>query len=159
MRPPSGESFAYYPTKNTGNLRNFLNPEKSQRCLGNLQKMPFRILVDDKDAAVQWYADCLGFSVAEEWGPAFAILELRGDRLWVSGPQTSAAKPMPDGSQPAPGGWNRIVVQVEDFEQTLALLKSRGAKFRNEPITGPGGTQVLVEDPSGNPVEVFSSAQ
>lgn len=121
--------------------------------------MPFRILVDDKDAAVQWYADCLGFSVAEEWGPAFAILELRGDRLWVSGPQTSAAKPMPDGSQPAPGGWNRIVVQVEDFEQTLALLKSRGAKFRNEPITGPGGTQVLVEDPSGNPVEVFSSAQ
>lgn len=117
--------------------------------------MPYRILVHDKDEAVAWYTAHLGFKVVEEWGPAFAILEGSGATLWVSGPQTSAAKPMPDGQQPVPGGWNRIVVQVESVEETIAQLRQAGTKFRNEPISGPGGTQVLVEDPSGNPVEIF----
>lgn len=118
--------------------------------------MPFRVLVHDKEAAVHWYVEALGARVVEEWGPAFAILEIGSDRIWVSGPQTSAAKPMRDGRQPEPGGWNRPVIEVEDFETALEKLRSLGTAFRNEPITGPGGTQVLAEDPSGNPVEIFS---
>ncbi len=98
-----------------------------------------------------------GFEIQEEWGPAFAILAKGSDVLWVSGPQTSAAQPMPDGSKPIPGGWNRIVVEVDDLEAVLKNLREAGAIFRNEPVSGPGGTQVLVEDPSGNPVEVFQA--
>lgn len=119
--------------------------------------MPFRVLVHDKDAAVRWYVEVLGVRVAEEWGPAFAILEIGSERLWISGPQTSAARPMPDGRLPEPGGWNRPVVEVEDLDALVAKLKANGTVFRNEPISGPGGTQVLVEDPSGNPVEIFQA--
>lgn len=117
--------------------------------------MPFRIIVNDKSEAVAWYRDHLGFSVIEEWGPAFAILERGGERLWVSGPQTSAARPMPDGRVPEPGGWNRMVVEVENIDQAIEGLIATGAVFRSDLIVGPGGRQVLVEDPSGNPVEVF----
>lgn len=117
--------------------------------------MPYRIIVTDKSEAVAWYRDHLGFEVKEEWGPAFAILGKGDDELWVSGPQTSATQPMPNGDTPAPGGWNRIVVEVSDINATVEALKQSGAMFRNEPISGPGGTQVLVEDPSGNPVEIF----
>ena len=119
--------------------------------------MPFRLLVNDKDQAVAFYRDHLGFEVKEEWGPAFAILEKGGEILWISGPQTSAAKPMPDGRKPVPGGWNRIVVQVDDIEATVQKLRDAGVNFRNEPLSGPGGRQVLVEDPSGNPVEIFAA--
>jgi catechol 2,3-dioxygenase-like lactoylglutathione lyase family enzyme len=119
--------------------------------------MAFRILVRDTQEAVDWYVDHLGFAVVESWGPAFSILEKDGDELWVSGPQTSAAKPMPDGRQPEPGGWNRPVIQVENLGATMEKLRSSGAVFRNEPLAGPGGTQVLVDDPSGNPVEIFQS--
>lgn len=104
-----------------------------------------------------WYRQVLGFEVVEEWGPAFAILRKGDDVLWVSGPQTSAAQPMTDGSKPVPGGWNRIVVEVDNLEAAIESLKEAGTVFRNEPVSGPGGTQVLVEDPSGNPVEVFQS--
>jgi catechol 2,3-dioxygenase-like lactoylglutathione lyase family enzyme len=76
-------------------------------------------------------------------------------RLWLSGPGTSAAKPLASGAQPAPGGWNRLVIEVADLDATLAALKAAGAHFRSEPIAGPGGRQVLVDDPSGNPVELF----
>ena len=117
--------------------------------------MPFRILVHDKAAAVAWYRDHFGYEVEQEWGPAFAILRNGEDVLWISGPQTSAAQPMPDGAKPEPGGWNRVVIQVADLQETVTKLKAIGTKFRNEPITGPGGTQVLAEDPSGNPVEIF----
>ena len=117
--------------------------------------MPFRVLVHDKDVAVAWYRDGLGFEVEEQWGPAFAILKLGDERLWISGPQTSAAKAMPDGRAPEPGGWNRPVVSVPDLPSVISRLQALGTVFRNEPVTGPGGTQVLVEDPSGNPVEVF----
>jgi catechol 2,3-dioxygenase-like lactoylglutathione lyase family enzyme len=119
--------------------------------------MPYRILVHNKDKAVAWYRDQLAFTVLEEWGPAFAILAKGSDQLWVSGPQTSAAKEMPDGRIPSPGGWNRIVVEVEDLETLVSRLQESGVVFRNEPVAGPGGIQVLIEDPCGNLVELFQA--
>ena len=115
-----------------------------------------RYMVRDVDAAVPFY-ESLGFTLADRWGPPFAIVERRDLQLWLSGPGTSASKPMPDGAKPEPGGWNRIVISVDDIDATVATLKASGTKFRNEPISGPGGKQVLVEDPSGNPVELFEA--
>jgi catechol 2,3-dioxygenase-like lactoylglutathione lyase family enzyme len=114
-----------------------------------------RYLVDDVDAALTFYAT-LGFALAARMGPPFAIVA-RGDlSLWLSGPGTSAAKALPDGSRPAPGGgWNRLVIEVKDLDATIAALKQTGAHFRSEPVAGPGGRQVLIDDPSGNPVELF----
>ena len=91
---------------------------------GHNAKMPFRLLVNDKDQAVAFYRDLLGFAVQEEWGPAFAILSKGSETLWISGPQTSAAKPMPDGRQPEPGGWNRVVIEVEDFDASPKAPRS-----------------------------------
>ncbi|MBI4235796.1 MAG: VOC family protein [Chloroflexi bacterium] len=114
-----------------------------------------RYLVDDVDAAVDFYTRFLGFSLRERPGPPLAIV-MRGDlSLWLSGPRTSAARPMPDGRRPEPGGWNRLVIQVKDLPGMVTELKKAGARFRNEIVTGPGGKQILVEDPSGNPVELF----
>jgi catechol 2,3-dioxygenase-like lactoylglutathione lyase family enzyme len=113
-----------------------------------------RYLVDDVDAALPFYL-ALGFREVERWGPPFAILE-RGDlKLWLSGPGTSAQRRLSDGTQPGPGGWNRFVLEVEDLDQAVSSLKSAGALFRSDPITGPGGRQVLTSDPSGNPIELF----
>jgi len=118
-----------------------------------------RYLVDDVDEAVEFYTNHLGFTIAERWGPAFSIVS-RGDlKLWLSGPQASAARPMPDGRQPVPGGWNRLVIVVEDMSQLLVKLKAANVVFRNEPFSGPGGKQVLIDDPSGNPVELFEPAE
>ena len=115
-----------------------------------------RYLVCDVDAALPFY-EALGFALADRWGPPFAIIE-RGDlALWLSGPGTSASKPMPDGALPTPGGWNRVVIEVDDLDAVVAALKAMGTKFRNEPISGPGGRQVLIEDPSGNPLELFEA--
>ncbi len=114
-----------------------------------------RYLVDDVDAAVAFYTANLGFTLQQQMGPAFAIVS-RGDlALWLSGPQSSAARPMPDGRQPEPGGWNRLVVEVDDLETTVEELTSVGLSFRNEVVTGPGGKQILLEDPAGNVVELF----
>lgn len=118
--------------------------------------MPIRYFVTDVEAAVAWYSGSLGFRLKEQWGPAFAIVEREDVALWLSGPGTSAMMPMPDGRVPEPGGWNRVVVVVGDFDATVSSLRDFRAKFRNEPVRGPGGCQVLVEDPDGNPVEVFS---
>ncbi len=116
-----------------------------------------RYLVHDVDEAVAFYQELLGFTLRRRF-PPFAMIE-RGDLLlWIAGPKTSAAKPMPDGRKPEPGGWNRIVVEVDDIEAVVTDLRSRGVTFRNEPLTGPGGTQVLIEDPSGNPIEIFQPA-
>ena len=113
--------------------------------------------MDDVDEVLPFY-EALGFTLSERWGPPFAILA-RGDiELWLSGPETSAQRPMPDGRQPEPGGWNRVVLEVEGLESMVAKLKEAGHNFRNEPIAGPGGTQVLVDDPSGNPVELFEAS-
>lgn len=117
--------------------------------------MATRYMVDEVELAIAFYVDQLGFELLEQWGPAFAIVR-RGDvDLWLSGPASSAAKPMPDGRVPEPGGWNRIVVEVDDIDSLVAGLRELGATFRNEPLTGPGGTQVLIEDPFGNPIEIF----
>lgn len=113
-----------------------------------------RYLVKDVDAALPFY-QALGFEIEDRWGPPFAILIRDGLSLWLSGPGTSASKPLPDGSQPSPGGWNRIVIEVADLTAAVERLGATGARFRSEPIAGPGGTQVLVDDPSGNPVELF----
>ena len=115
-----------------------------------------RYLVDDVDAALPFYA-ALGFAEDERWGPPFAMVE-RGDlTLWLSGPDSSARRALPDGSVPAPGGWNRLVIEVDDLAAATAAIRPTGARFRSEPVKGPGGTQVLVEDPSGNPVELFEA--
>lgn len=117
-----------------------------------------RYLVRDVDEAVNFYTQHLGFSLEERWGPALAIVR-RGDlRLWLSGPASSAARQMPDGRRPGPGGWNRLVIEVPDLSGTIASLKNAGVKFRSAVVTGPGGRQALLEDPSGNPIELFESA-
>jgi catechol 2,3-dioxygenase-like lactoylglutathione lyase family enzyme len=117
--------------------------------------VPTRLIVRDVAQAVAFYCDQLGFTVIDDYGAAFASVGLGNTELWLSGPASSAAKAMPDGSKPEPGGWNRPVIEVDDIEAVAEKLRRAGAVFRNEPLTGPGGTQVLVEDPSGNPVEVF----
>jgi catechol 2,3-dioxygenase-like lactoylglutathione lyase family enzyme len=117
-----------------------------------------RYLVDDVDAAARFYLTHLGFSEPENWGAPFRLLA-RGDlRLWISGPGSSAARPMPDGAQPEPGGWNRFVIEVDDIETEVARLRAAGLRFRNDIVSGPGGKQILIDDPAGNPVELFQAA-
>jgi catechol 2,3-dioxygenase-like lactoylglutathione lyase family enzyme len=116
-----------------------------------------RYLVHDVDVALDFYVNNLDFTLVERWGPPFAIVERRGLRLWLSGPETSAAKPMPDGRKPVPGGWNRVVVEVDDLAALVHELKRRNVIFRNEILQGPGGKQVLIEDPAGNPLELFEA--
>ena len=114
-----------------------------------------RYIVKDVDAAVAFYTSLLGFSVAEQYGPAMAIVTCGDLNLWLAGPRASASRPMPDGRQPEPGGWARIVIETDDIESTAVALRDAGAAFRNEIISGPGGRQVIVEDPSGNAIEIF----
>jgi catechol 2,3-dioxygenase-like lactoylglutathione lyase family enzyme len=114
-----------------------------------------RYLVGDVDEAVAFYTGRLGFELEQRMGPAFAIVARDGLELWLSGPQTSAAQAMPAGREPEPGGWNRLVLTVDDLTATVADLTASGARFRNEIVTGPGGKQILLEDPAGNPVELF----
>jgi glyoxylase I family protein len=117
-----------------------------------------RYLVHDVGDAVAFYTSFLGFQVKQQFGPAMAILA-RGDlTLWVAGPMASAAKPMPDGRKPVPGGWNRFVLEVDDLAGLVAMLRKKGVKFRNEILRGPGGQQILCEDPSGNVIELFQPA-
>lgn len=113
-----------------------------------------RYLVNDVDAALPFYR-ALGFKLAERWGPPFAIVKRKGLAVWLSGPGTSARKKLKDGSIPEPGGWNRLVIEVDDLDATISRLAEQGARLRSAPIKGPGGKQVLVEDPSGNPIELF----
>jgi catechol 2,3-dioxygenase-like lactoylglutathione lyase family enzyme len=114
-----------------------------------------RYMVADVDRSVAFYRDQLGFEVVDVMGVAFALVR-RGDlTLWLSGPTSSAARPMPDGRQPVAGGWNRFVIEVEDLAAQVATLSAVGVSFRNEIVTGPGGKQILVDDPDGNPIELF----
>jgi catechol 2,3-dioxygenase-like lactoylglutathione lyase family enzyme len=114
-----------------------------------------RYLVSDVDAAVAFYTTMLECDLEEQFGSAMAIVR-RGDlTLWLAGPTSSAARPMPDGRRPEPGGWNRFVFEVDDLAATVERLRASGASFRNEIVTGPGGRQILVDDPSGNPIELF----
>lgn len=113
-----------------------------------------RYLVHDVDAALPFYR-ALGFRLADRWGPPFAIVKRKGLALWLSGPGTSAAKKLKGGAVPQPGGWNRLVLEVADLDAAMAKIEPTGARFRSPPVKGPGGRQVLVEDPSGNPIELF----
>ena len=114
-----------------------------------------RYIVKDVGQTIEFYTGSLGFELKQQFGPAMAILA-RGDlTLWLAGPPASASKPMPDGRKPEPGGWNRFVLEVEDLAGVVAKLRARGVKFRNEILEGPGGKQILCEDPSGNAVELF----
>jgi len=114
-----------------------------------------RYLVDDVDSAVAFYTDRLGFVLDQQYGPAMAIVVRDGFALWLAGPVSSAAQPMPDGRTPTPGGWNRVVLVVDDLDPLVASLTESATTFRNAPFGGVGGRQVLIEDPSGNPIELF----
>jgi catechol 2,3-dioxygenase-like lactoylglutathione lyase family enzyme len=116
-----------------------------------------RYLVGDVERAVSFYVHRLGFEVEQKMLPAFARVRRDDLTLWLAGPQSSAARPMPDGRQPEPGGWNRFVIEVDDLAVTVAGLRDAGATFRNDIVTGPGGKQILVEDPDGNPIELFEA--
>ncbi len=117
-----------------------------------------RYLVNDVDVAVAFYLDILGFELVEKWGPPFAMVK-RGDlTLWLSGPGSSASRPLTNGSKPLPGGWNRLVLETDDLVSLVQKLTQSGAQFRSEIVSSPGGKQVLVDDPSGNPIELFESS-
>ncbi|MBL6853998.1 MAG: VOC family protein [Alphaproteobacteria bacterium] len=117
-----------------------------------------RYIVDDVPKALEFYTRLLGFEVLTNFGTAFADVARGRLRLLLSGPQSSAARPMPDGAKPVPGGWNRIHLIVDDIEAEVARLRAAGAPFRNDILSGPGGKQVLIQDPSGNMVELFQPA-
>ena len=116
-----------------------------------------RYMVDDVPAAVEFYTKHLGFTVNMN-SPAFADVTLGNLRLLLSGPLSSAGRPMPDGRKPEPGGWNRIHLIVPDIQAEVDRLRGAGLTFRNDIISGPGGKQVLIEDPAGNPIELFQPA-
>jgi catechol 2,3-dioxygenase-like lactoylglutathione lyase family enzyme len=117
-----------------------------------------RYMVDDVDAAIAFYTTHLGFTLLTRQAPAFADVA-RGDlRLLLSGRTSSAGRPMPDGRQPVAGGWNRIQLIADDLVAEVERLRSAGLSFRNDIVRGPGGAQVLIEDPAGNPIELFQPA-
>jgi catechol 2,3-dioxygenase-like lactoylglutathione lyase family enzyme len=117
-----------------------------------------RYMVDDVAAATDFYTKMLGFEVLTNFPPAFADVVRGNLRILLSGPMSSAGRPMPDGAKPGPGGWNRIHLIVDDIEAEVARLRAAGAPFRNDIISGPGGKQILLQDPSGNVVELFQPA-
>jgi catechol 2,3-dioxygenase-like lactoylglutathione lyase family enzyme len=114
-----------------------------------------RYMVDDVDVAVAFYTAQLGFKLISKTLPAFADVALGDLRLLLSGPASSAGRPMPDGRRPAPGGWNRIHLIVEDLPSQVEQLRNAGVRFRSDIITGPGGAQIVLDDPSGNAIELF----
>lgn len=117
-----------------------------------------RYLVDDVAAAIDFYTTHLGFTLQMSAAPAFADVRRGQLRLLLSGPQSSAGRPMADGTRPEPGGWNRVHLIVSDLDAEVARLSAAGLEFRNDVVSGPGGSQVLLIDPAGNFVELFQPA-
>jgi catechol 2,3-dioxygenase-like lactoylglutathione lyase family enzyme len=117
-----------------------------------------RYMVDDVEKAVDFYTTVFGFTVRTNFAPAFADVVRGNLRLLLSGPKSSAGRAMPDGRTPEPGGWNRIHFIVDDIDAEIERLRAADVTFRNEVISGPGGRQILLEDPAGNPIEVFQPA-
>ena len=117
-----------------------------------------RYIVDDVEASIAFYTGHFGFTVMSSAAPAFADVVRGRLRLLLSGPASSAGRPMPDGRRPEPGGWNRIHLIVDDIEAEVDRLRAAGLTFRNDIVTGPGGRQILIDDPSGNPIELFQPA-
>jgi catechol 2,3-dioxygenase-like lactoylglutathione lyase family enzyme len=122
-----------------------------------VEQVNVRYMVDDVDAAVAFYVEHFGSSLLTNQAPAFADVARGNLRLLLSGPRSSAARPMPDGRQPGPGGWNRIHFVVDDLASEVERLRAAGVTFRNEIIKGPGGSQIVLDDPSGNPIELFQN--
>ena len=118
-----------------------------------------RYMVKDVDRSIAFYTEHLGFRLAQRAGPAFASVAKGDLSLWLSGPGSSGARPMPDGRRQEPGGWNRLVVEIEDLPKRVAEMKHTGLRFRNEIESGPGGKQIQLEDPDGNPIELFQPAK
>ena len=117
-----------------------------------------RYMVDDVDDAIAFYTELLGFELLTSAPPAFADVQRGNLRLLLAGPASSAGRPMPDGTKPGPGGWNRIHFIVDDIETEVGRLREQGADFRNDIVVGPGGKQILLQDPSGNVIELFQPA-
>jgi catechol 2,3-dioxygenase-like lactoylglutathione lyase family enzyme len=117
-----------------------------------------RYMVDDVQASIDFYTKHLGFKLHTSAAPAFADVTRGNLRLLLSGPASSAGRPMPDGVKPGPGGWNRIHLIVDDIGAEVTRLRQEGLGFRNDVVTGPGGSQILLEDPSGNVIELFQPA-
>ena len=122
------------------------------------QMVSIRYMVDDVQGAIDFYTSHLGFTVRTSAVPAFADVTRGNLRLLLAGPGSSAGRPMPDGRRPGPGGWNRIHLIVPDIASEVARLRAEGVSFRNDVVTGPGGKQILIEDPAGNVVELFEPA-
>ena len=122
------------------------------------QMVSVRYMVDDVQVAVGFYTSHLGFTLRSSAAPAFADVTRGNLRLLLAGPASSAGRPMPDGRKPGPGGWNRIHLIVPDITAEVDRLRADGVSFRNEIVTGPGGRQILIEDPAGNVVELFQPA-
>jgi catechol 2,3-dioxygenase-like lactoylglutathione lyase family enzyme len=117
-----------------------------------------RYMVDDVDESIEFYTRHFGFTLRRSAAPAFGEVVRGRLRLLLAGPESSAGRPMPDGRRPVPGGWNRIHFVVDDITAEVERLRSAGLSFRNDIVTGPGGRQILLEDPSGNPIELFQPA-
>jgi glyoxylase I family protein len=131
---------------------------------GGEEKPTFRVAgvryqVKDVERSLAFYVGRLGFQLVQRSGPAFASVSKGGLTLWLSGPKSSGSRPMPDGRQQEPGGWNRLALEVDDLPSLVAAMKQEGFRFRNEIETGPGGKQIQLEDPDGNPVELFEPAR
>jgi catechol 2,3-dioxygenase-like lactoylglutathione lyase family enzyme len=118
-----------------------------------------RYMVDDVEGAIDFYTTQFGFKLRSSAAPAFADVVRGNLRLLLSGPRSSAGRPMPDGRIAEPGGWNRIHFVVEDIAAEVERLRAAGVRFRNDIVTGPGGRQILLEDPAGNPIELFQPAE
>ena len=118
-----------------------------------------RYMIDDVADAIAFYTAHLGFTLEHDASPAFAAVSRDAVRLLLSGPTSSGRRPMPDGTRPVPGGWNRLQLQVDDLAGEVERLRAAGCSFRNDIITGPGGSQILLQDPDGNMVELFQPAR
>jgi len=117
-----------------------------------------RYLVNDVERSLAFYTQVLGFKREQQMGSIIAMVSMGDLTLWLAGPQSSAARPMPDGRRPEAGGWNRLVIEVADLASRVAELKQAGVRFRSDIVVGPGGKQILVDDPDLNPVELFEPA-
>jgi len=126
--------------------------------MANDETVNVRYMVDDVGESIAFYTDVLGFDLLTSAAPAFADVKRGNLRLLLAGPTSSAGRPMADGTKPGPGGWNRIHFIVDDLESEVARLRGAGATFRNDMVSGPGGKQILLQDPSGNFVELFQPA-
>jgi predicted enzyme related to lactoylglutathione lyase len=124
-----------------------------------MSTVSIRYMIDDVPIAVKFYTTYLGFAIEKDAGPAFASVTRDGVRLLLSGKTSSGRRAMPDGREPVPGGWNRVHIQVKDLAAEVKRLRDAGLKFRNDIISGPGGSQIILDDPSGNPVELFQSKE